>query len=167
MESHLTHISWDMSWIWDRCPSPELGEKWKQVHKWMQFSKCRKLVMHSRAVPVTYTCWLTNVLKVLKLSSFALSSCGLKVFIVVSHFVCFLRSKFKLSVSSICKEWIQVFWKCAESSFRVLAQYKYFPWSPYHCKGVNQLSFFPFFLSLNKIRFAKTQCEFRDYEPGR
>lgn len=93
------------------------------------------------------TCWLTNVLKVLKLSSFALSSCGLKDLIVSFCFVCFVRSKFKLSLSSNCTERIRVFWKCAESSFCVLAPCKHFPWSACHCKGLNQLSFFLFFFS--------------------
>lgn len=85
-----------------------------------------------------------------KLSSFSLSACGLKDFIVIACFVCFMRSKFKLSVSSNCKEKIGVFWKCAESSFCVLAPCKHFPWIACHCKAVNQLSFFFLFSALIK-----------------
>lgn len=80
-----------------------------------------------------------------ELSSFSLSACGLKDFIIIS---CFVRSKFKFSVSS--KEWIQVFWKCAESSFCVLVPCKHFPWRACQCKGVNQLSLFLLFLALIK-----------------
>lgn len=88
-----------------------------------------------------------------ELSSFSLSACGLKDLIGISCLVCFVRSKFKLTVSSNCqssncKEKIGVFWNCVESSLCVLAPCKHFPCIACHCKGVNQLSFFLLFSAL-------------------
>lgn len=131
----------------------------------LHFSKCRKLLMHSGTVPV-FTCWYTNVLEVLKLSSLSLSSCGLKYFIVISCFVCFVRSKFKLSVSSNCKEWIRVFENVLKAASVCLCRPN-ISLEVHVTAKVWTSCPFSFFFSLNKIRFAKTQCEFRDYELGR
>lgn len=134
----------------------------------LQFSKCRNLLMHSGAAPVTYPCWVTNVLKVLKLSSFSLSSFGLGDFIVI-FLLCVLCeeqaqivSEFKLQrvdtgILKMC--WKQLLCACTKQTF------------PLNCTSLQRCEptflFLFFFFSLNKIRFAKTQCEFRDYELGR
>lgn len=160
MDSYLSPISWDMSWIWDRYPSLEWGEKWKQMHKWRKFAlfQMQEIADALWNCATVYTCWLINVLKVLQPSSFSLSSCDLQDFIVISCFVCFVRTKFKLQrantgILKIC--WKQLLHR-ANISLGVHVTAKVWTSFP-----------FSFLFSLNKIRFAKTQCEFRDYELGR
>lgn len=111
---------------------------------------------------------LTNVLKVLKPSSFALITHGLKAFIVI-FCVCFVRSKFKLSVSSNCKGEYRYFEYVLKAASMCL--HRTFPLKGMSLQSCEPpFSFFFFFVlfcfSLNKIRFAKTQCEFGDYEFG-
>lgn len=105
-----------------------------------------------------------SMLEMTKPLSFALGTHVLKAFIVIFFHVTCEEQVPILTTSSYKSQWciLSQCWKQLLSACMC-------PWNACHYKAGNQLSLFFFFLffpSLNKIRSAKTQCEFRDYEYG-